>query len=186
LGATLLCFESFLRPLRCTLKPGGSHLRRGAALLLQDVALQLLFGNRLTAAPKGSRLYGSRTYILLSKVALTTDISKRLVDGSVIKLAHKGCCGSRVKSACCASERANTLLCGSQTKSASLHKSLLRKSGRGTRAIGGLLKPSLPRPSCPCSPRRGLPQLTFQRRLQSTRARSSVTSNTQSALCSLR
>lgn len=146
LGATLLCFESFLRPLRCTLKPGGSHLRRGAALLLQDVALQFLFGYRLTATTKGSGLYGSRTYILLSKVALTTDISKGLVDGSVIELTHKGRCGSRVESPCCASERANTLLCGSQTKSAGGHKTLLRCGGRRTCAIGGLLEISLARP----------------------------------------
>ena len=146
LGATLLCFKSLLCSFRCAFKPSGSHLRRCAALLLQDVALQFLFGYRLTATTKGSGLYGSRTYILLSEVTLATNVSKGLVDGSVIELTHKGRCGSRVESPCCASERANTLSCGSQTKSARGHKTLLRCGGRRTCAIGGLLEISLARP----------------------------------------
>lgn len=186
LGATLLCFESLLGSLRGALKSACAHLRRGATLLFQDVALKLLLSHSLAAAPKGSGLYGSRTYILLGQITLAANVSKGLVDGSVIKLGHKGCCGSWVKSLCCASKRANTLLRSSKPKSARAHKTLLRKIRRRTCAIGSLLQTGLAHLRYPCSARRCLPQITFQGGLQSPRPRSGVTSNTQSALPSPR
>jgi hypothetical protein len=75
------------------LKACCAKLCRGARLLLKDVALQLLLGNCLPRATKGTGLHGLSTNLLLSELTLTADVCQRLLHCGFFKRAHEahGC-----------------------------------------------------------------------------------------------
>jgi hypothetical protein len=75
------------------LKACCTKLCRGARLLLKDVALQLLLGNRLPRATKGTGLHGLSTNLLLCKFTLTADVCQCLLHCGFFERAHEahGC-----------------------------------------------------------------------------------------------
>jgi hypothetical protein len=75
------------------LKACCTKLCRGARLLLKDVALQFLLGNRLPRATKGTSLHGLSTNLLLCKLSLTADVRQCLLHCGFFKRAHEthGC-----------------------------------------------------------------------------------------------
>jgi hypothetical protein len=95
--ANLPKLASGLCRLQCTigrrLKACRTKLCRGARLLLKDVALQLLLGNRLPRAPKGTGLHCLSTNLLLCELTLTADVCQCLLYSRFFKRAHEahGC-----------------------------------------------------------------------------------------------
>jgi hypothetical protein len=89
--------ERCLRPLRRTFKTLCAHLRCGARLLLHNVALQLLLGNRLTRSTKSACANRLCSQPCACDIALAADVGECLLHGSVFELAHEGANVSRVK-----------------------------------------------------------------------------------------
>lgn len=123
LRSSLLGLKRRLRTLRCRLKACLTHLRCRAALLFQNVALQLLLGHRLTAAPERAGLHSLCGDALLGQLALTRNVRKRLLHGRIFEWAHKRARGGGVKSTRRACQSSNALLRGRCAKSASLLQS---------------------------------------------------------------
>ena len=90
LRPSLLRFKRRLRPLRGGFKPCLAHLCRGPPLLLQDIALKLLLGHRLTGATKGACANSLRRNALLCNLALTRNVGQSLLHRSILILVHKG------------------------------------------------------------------------------------------------
>ena len=135
LGPALLSLKRGLCPLRGRLKTCGPHLRRGPALLLQDVTLQFLFCNRLTRSTKSARPYRLCGNPLLGNLPLPRDVRKRLLDRGVFKLSHKRRNLRRIKAPARAGQARNALLCGSCAQSARLLQRLRRLRRNPTRAL---------------------------------------------------
>jgi hypothetical protein len=82
-------FKRGLRSLRCALKATGPHLCSSAALLLQNISLQLLFRHSLPRSAESARAYGLRPQTCARNLAFTADVSQSLLNCSVFKLTHK-------------------------------------------------------------------------------------------------
>jgi hypothetical protein len=100
--------ESRLGSSSCTLEPCLPHACRGAALLFQNVALQLLFSNGLTGTAKRALPYGLCPKTLTGDLALTRNVSQSLLDSSVLKLIHELPSHSRAVHAASLSKTAHT------------------------------------------------------------------------------
>ena len=97
LRPSLLRFERRLCALRGRLVTRLTHLRRGPPLLLQDVALEFLLGNGLTATAKRTRSDSLRPNTLLGDRALTGNIGQRLLNRRIFELVHKRCNRARLE-----------------------------------------------------------------------------------------
>ncbi len=87
--APLLLFKRRLRTLRGRLKPACPHLGRGPRLLVQNIALQFLFGHGLTRPAKGTCADGLGPQPCARDIPLATNIPQRLLDCRVFETAHK-------------------------------------------------------------------------------------------------
>jgi hypothetical protein len=126
LRPSLLRFKRRLRALCGRLKACLPHLRRGPPLLLQDIALKLLLGHRLTGTAKRACANSLRPDTLLRNLTLTRNVGQSLLHRGVVKLVHKGSGGSRVKRRRCARQPSNALLRCRCAKGPGLLKSLRR------------------------------------------------------------
>ena len=122
----LLRFKRCLRPLCRGFEARRPHLRRRAALLFQDVALEFLLRNRLTRAAKRARANRLRPNALLRDLPLTRNVRQSLLNGRVFELVHERLRGPRIESTGGAPQTRNALLRGRCAKSARLLKRLRR------------------------------------------------------------
>ena len=139
----LLLFESLLRAVCRRFKARSPHLRGRPTLLLQNVALQLLFCHRLPRSTKSARANRLRPHILLSNLALPRDVGQRLLDGRIFKRAHKRRNLRRIKATARSGQRGNALLGRHCAHTGSAHQRLLRCGGRGARTCCGNIRARL-------------------------------------------
>jgi hypothetical protein len=97
-------------------------------LLLEDVPLKLLLCDSLTRASEGSGLNSLTSDLLLGKLALTSDVSHRLLHRSIFKGAHE--LERRLGRKPC-----DTLPCGAHAEVGGFHQLALSFSSGRTRTI---------------------------------------------------
>jgi hypothetical protein len=131
----LLRFKRRLRPLCSRLKSCLAHLCRGPPLLLQDIALKLLLGHRLTRSAKRPRANGLRCNTLLCNLTLTGNVCQSLLHRSILILVHKAPRRRGVKRPRCARQPCNALLCSRSAKGPRLLQRLRRLRGNPPRAL---------------------------------------------------